>query len=121
MERFDDIPIKELHKAEGYQQPEQQQNGDDETAEEASLSIVQRLSHPKWKIRMRAYKHISEQFYAEYSKDCVKSDFNQNPLTDDDQLPSSFELYQQYLEKIISDSNLAAQIELFVCIRQVCS
>ena len=111
MERFDDIPIKELNKAEGYQHQMAEEGQFDEGADESSLTLIQRANHPKWKIRMRAYKDIGELFYGEYSKECLKADFDQNPLNEEEDSqdkPSPFDQYQSILEKIIADSNLAA-------------
>lgn len=34
-----------------------------EDDDENKLSLIQRLEHPKWKARQRAYKEISEIFY----------------------------------------------------------
>ena len=59
MDKFDDIPIKELNKAEGYQT----QNPDtvqEEDHNESALNIFQRIEHSKWKVRMKAYKEIRE-------------------------------------------------------------
>ena len=41
----------------------------EEDNEELSLTIFQRIEHSKWKVRMKAYKEISEQFYLQYTQD----------------------------------------------------
>lgn len=87
MNKFDDIPIKELNKQEAYQQKrfDEQEDYDNshnnnggnannvEEKDESNMTLYERVEHPKWKIRMNAYKEINSLFYNEYSKDCVKS------------------------------------------------
>lgn len=68
---------------------------------------------------MRAYKDISELFYNEYSKECQKLNFQQNPLNGEEEEESSVNPFDQYapvLQKIITDSNLVAQYEGLNCI-----
>ena len=48
--------------------------------DEDKLPLIEKMEHPKWKVRLRAYKEISEIFYNEYSKECVKKKFDNNPL-----------------------------------------
>ena len=67
MDKFDDIPIKELNKAEGYQQSNNPDIIQEEDQEELSVNIFQRIEHSKWKVRMKAYKEISELFYLQYT------------------------------------------------------
>lgn len=43
---------------------------DNQEHDDASLSLVEKLEHTKWKVRMAAYKDINNLFYNEYSKDC---------------------------------------------------
>ena len=120
MDKFDDIPIKELNKAEGYQQKVQQETPPDEDTDEiTSLSIFQRIEHPQWKIRVKAYKDISEQLFFQYSKDCQNKNFDQNPLNgseEEEQEVNPFDQYAPFLQKIISDSNLVAQYEGLNCL-----
>ena len=79
---FDDIPIHQLHKADGYQirniddddstrgtaqQPVSNpypNDGFDKTAEEdlGNLSLRDQVFHSKWKIRMNAFKQINQEF-----------------------------------------------------------
>lgn len=71
------------------------------------------VDHPKWKIRMKAYKLISEQFYNEYSKQCQKkksTQESQSNLGEDgvDEEEKVFEIYAPIMQKIIGDSNLTA-------------
>lgn len=74
MSKFDDIPIKVLNKAEGYQEKRAEDESENITdKDESQLSIIEKIDHPKWKLRMSAYKEINNLFYNEYSKDCVKS------------------------------------------------
>lgn len=61
MGKFDDIPIKELNKAEGYQQQiKEDVPAEDDTDDISALNIYQKIEHPQWKIRVKAYKDISE-------------------------------------------------------------
>ena len=76
MDKFDDIPIKELNKAEGYQQQQQSDIPNEEVYDESELSLITRLDNPVWKIRIKAYKEISELFYNQYSKDCQTKNFD---------------------------------------------
>lgn len=85
MDKFDDIPIKELNKAEGYQQQNNPDVVQEEDNDEAALSIFQRIEHVKWKVRMKAYKEISEQFYIQYTQDQNKKKFNFNLLNEDEE------------------------------------
>ena len=41
--------------------------------DEDSLSLLEKIEHPKWKVRMNAYKEINNLFYNEYSRDCLKN------------------------------------------------
>ena len=50
-----------------------------------SISIFQRIEHSKWKVRMKAYKEISEQFYVQYTQDQNNKKFNSNFLNDEDE------------------------------------
>lgn len=72
MANFDDIPIHQLHKADGYQirniddeeQPlatEGREPGFDATNEEEikNLSLKDQVFHAKWKVRMNAFKLIN--------------------------------------------------------------
>jgi hypothetical protein len=68
MNNFDDIPIKELNKAEGYKQERMEEN-EDEDHEGDNLPVIDRIDHPKWKVRMRAYKNINDLFYNEHAKE----------------------------------------------------
>lgn len=80
MSKFDDIPIKDLNKAEAYQEKRMGEDTYENTGDqaltdvdEASLSLLQRAEHSKWKVRMAAYKEISTIFYNEYSKECLRA------------------------------------------------
>jgi hypothetical protein len=55
----------------------------EEDNEELSLNIFQRIEHSKWKVRMKAYKEISEQFYLQYTQDQNNKKFNTNFLNDE--------------------------------------
>jgi hypothetical protein len=104
MDKFDDIPIRELNKAEGYQQQNNPDVPQEEELDDQSLSIFQRIEHTKWKIRMKAYQEISEQFYIQHTKDS-----NNGNAGDDEQLHvSPYEQFMPYLQKIVSDTNLVA-------------
>lgn len=64
MNKFDDIPIKELNKADGYQQPPNNaDNITEEDVDESKLTFIQKIEHTKWKIRQKAYKDLSDLFY----------------------------------------------------------
>lgn len=81
--------------------------------------MFQRLEQPKWKARMKAYKEVNELFYHQYSKDCQRADFGDNPLNADEEdegKPNAFDLYGPLLQKIIGDSNLIAQYEGLSCL-----
>ena len=69
---------------------------------------------------MKAYKEINVLLYNQYSIDCQKVDFKQNPLNaDEDEHHSrvnSFDQFWPILQKIISDSNLIAQYEGLNCL-----
>ncbi len=74
MDKFDDIPIKELNKTEAYQQ---QVNVDSTNIDDEgdTLPINEQIEHQNWRVRMRAYKQITELFNNQYSKECIKSTF----------------------------------------------
>ena len=74
MDKFDDIPIKELNKTEAYQQ---QVNVDSTNIDDEgdTLPINEQIEHQTWRVRMRAYKLITELFNNQYSKECIKSTF----------------------------------------------
>ena len=74
MDKFDDIPIKELNKTEAYQQ---QVNVDSTNIDDEgdTLPKNEHIEHKKWRVRMRAYKQITELFNNQYSKECIKSTF----------------------------------------------
>ena len=74
MDNFDEIPIKEFHKMD--KQGANEDNAD-YTAEDdgSNLDLIQKTEHPKWKVRMGAYKEIRDLFYNEYAKEI-------NPLND---------------------------------------
>lgn len=96
MGKFDDIPIKELNKAEGYQLNAKQDLPTEDDTDETTMTIYQKIDHPQWKIRVKAYKDISEQFYLQYSKDCQNKNFEENPLNgseEDEQEQNPFDLY----------------------------
>ena len=57
----------------------------EEENDEMSISIFQRIEHSKWKVRMKAYKEISEQFYVQYTQDQNNKKFNSNFLNDEDE------------------------------------
>ena len=78
MGKFDDIPIKELNKTEAYQQQVNQETALDEVMDEDKLPLIEKMEHPKWKVRLRSYKEVSEIFYNEYSKDCIKQKHDSN-------------------------------------------
>lgn len=61
---------------------------EDEPTDE-SVKLLDRIYNQKWKIRMRAYKDISELFYNEYSKECHKVNFQQNTLNGEEEEESS--------------------------------
>ncbi len=46
--------------------------------DEDNLPLIDRIDHPKWKVRMSAYKEISSLFYNEYSTSCVKDKNSQD-------------------------------------------
>jgi hypothetical protein len=94
MGKFDDIPIRDLNKAEGYQQNNKEDLPIDEEADESTLTIYQKLDHPQWKVRVKAYKDISEQFKYENQRKLHNHNFDQNPLNgseEDEQEVNPFE------------------------------
>lgn len=117
MDKFDDIPIKELNKADGYQQNITQDTPTEEDTDDNNLSIIQRIEHAQWKVRVKAYKEVSEQFYIQYSKDCQNKNFDSNPLNgSEEEEVNAFDQFTPFLQKIISDSNLVAQYEGLNCL-----
>ena len=73
--QFDDIPIHQLHKADGYQlrnidDDEQPQvsgrpsihEAPDQTNEAQDLSLKDQCFHSKWKVRQQAFKEINRLF-----------------------------------------------------------
>ena len=117
MDKFDDIPIKELNKADGYQQNITQDTPTEEDTDDNNLSITQRIEHTQWKVRVKAYKEVSEQFYIQYSKDCQSKNFDSNPLNgSEEEEVNAFDQFTPFLQKIISDSNLVAQYEGLNCL-----
>lgn len=70
MDQFDNIPIKDLNKVDGYQLKQIDDNTAETEVDDESKPLLERIENPKWKIRMGAYKEISELFYNEYSKQC---------------------------------------------------
>jgi len=110
MDKFDDIPIKELNKADGYQQNITQDTPTEEETDDNNISIIQRIEHAQWKVRVKAHKEVSEQFYIQYSKDCQNKNFDSNPLNggSEEEEVNSFDQFTPFLQKIISDSNLVA-------------
>ena len=72
MHHFDDIPIKELNKKTEEFKDTQDNNEEEGEKDENDLTLIEKVDHPKWKLRMKAYKQISELFYNEYSKQCQK-------------------------------------------------
>lgn len=68
MEKFDDIPIKELNKADAYKNEIDQNQNEDEDQEDYSKDLLSKFDNPKWKIRQRAYKALNDKFYAEHAK-----------------------------------------------------
>jgi len=110
MDKFDDIPIKELNKADGYQQNITQDTPTEEETDDNNISIIQRIEHAQWKVRVKAYKEVSEQFYIQYSKDCQNKNFDSNPLNggSEEEEVNAFDQFTPFLQKIISDSNLVA-------------
>ena len=91
MDKFDDIPIKVLNKADGYQQKIDENNVDGDDEGEEQKSLMDRIDHTKWKVRMKAYKEVSELFYHEYTKQCQKAKFDENPLQEDEDTINPFE------------------------------
>lgn len=57
----------------------------EEDHDESALSIFQRIEHTKWKVRMKVYKEISEQFYIQYTQDQNNKKFNSNLLNEDEE------------------------------------
>ena len=132
MAQFDDIPIHELHKADGYQErniddddatggivqhPNKNPYGNegfDKTAEEdlQNLSLKDQTFHPKWKVRMNAFKKINQEFvnYKGPSRNLQKED----EMYGDPENP--FDMYGPILEQMIKDSNLTAQYEGLNCL-----
>lgn len=74
---------------------------------------MERIEHPKWKVRLNAYKEINSLFYNEYSKGCVDYEKNES---DKEESSKPFEIYGPVLHKIIVDSNLIAQYEGLNCL-----
>ena len=79
MEHFDDIPIQQLNKAEGYKDEikvEEEKEQKELEEEEQKFSLLERADHPKWQIRKRAYNEIGILFYEEYSKSITQKKDN---------------------------------------------
>lgn len=125
MANFDDIPIHQLHKADGYQirniddeeQPsttDRREAGFDATAEEdlKNLSLKDQVFHSKWKVRMNAFKLINQQLldWDDGAKEIQKED----EMYGDPENP--FDVYGPILEQMIKDTNLTAQYEGLNCL-----
>lgn len=96
MDKFDDIPIKELNKAEAYQTPMMEEPFQDDDINVGGLSLIERIESEKWKARMKAYKEIGELFYVEYSKQCQQNE--NNPLErDEEDILSPFDQFGPFL------------------------
>lgn len=121
MAQFDDIPIHQLHKADGYQlrnidDEEQSQGGigfgEGEGEEDLkNVSLKDRVFSPKWKIRMAAFKAINQLFLDfDQNKERKKED----EMYGDPENP--FDTYGPILEQMIKDTNLTAQYEGLICL-----
>ena len=125
MANFDDIPIHQLHKADGYQirniddeeQPsttDRREPGFDATTEEElnNLSLKDQVFHSKWKVRMNAFKLINQQLldWDDGAKELQKED----EMYGDPENP--FDVYGPILEQMIKDTNLTAQYEGLNCL-----
>ena len=121
MAQFDDIPIHQLHKADGYQlrnidDEEQSQGGtgfgEGEGEEDLkNVSLKDRVFNPKWKIRLAAFKAINQHFLDfDQNKERKKED----EMYGDPENP--FDTYGPILEQMIKDTNLTAQYEGLNCL-----
>jgi len=125
---FDDIPIHQLHKADGYQirniddseikQDRRDNRGGNESDgdEIANMSLKDQVFHPTWKIRSSAFKKINQLFltYDHESKEIKKED----EMYGDPENP--FDTYGPILEQAIKDQNLTAQFEGLICLHSYC-
>lgn len=132
MAQFDDIPIHQLHKADGYQirniddesedgrrsrpgQPNDHVEGPDRGQQDDELkniSLKDQAFHAKWKVRLNAFKEINQLFvdYQGPNRALQKED----EMYGDPDNP--FELYGPIIQEMIKDNNLTARYEGLNCL-----
>lgn len=87
--------------------PEMDDEIDEQKNEELSLSMPERLSHSKWQIRKNAYTEIASMFEQFASgKQFFIAGTNDVPIE-----YNPYEKYQEWLIRMIRDTNLIAQYE----------
>lgn len=116
MAQFDDIPIHQLHKADGYQirnidDSAIKHDHEDEDDNFGDISLKDRCFHEKWKVRQQAYNEINKLFNTYQFK---------NELSKEEevygQFDNPFETYGPLIEQMIKDNNLTAQYEGLTCL-----
>jgi hypothetical protein len=115
---FDDIPIHQLHKADGYQIRNIEEEypapkmGSSLPEDASSLPLRDQAFHSQWKVRMQAYKGIAQEFLQFQAGARQRS--REEEMYGDPESP--FSVYAPLMEQIIKDSNLIAQFEGLSCL-----
>ena len=76
------------------------------------MPLTERVSHPKWKVRMQAFKEIGS--LLESYRGQKKTLSKEEQMYGDPSNP--FELYGPLIENMIKDSNITAQLEGLNCL-----
>lgn len=105
MAQFDDIPIHQLHKADGYQirniddsEIKDKVELVDDDEELKDISLKDQCFHAKWKVRQNAYSQINQEFKQfEHPDEVTKEDLMYGGID------NPFDLYGPIIEQMIQD------------------
>ena len=115
---FDDIPIHQLHKADGYQvrnlAEEERMNQGHSALDDTD---TKKMSLKNWKVRSTAFKEIT-QLMMDYNPAERENATKEDLMYGD--LENPFDNYGIIIDQMLKDSNLIAQFDGYNCLLTYC-